>query len=146
MWTLNGSGVHFGSHTSFGASECLTVFFIWCVCLPHEAFETVERSICESNVQKEKFAAAAASVEPVHSLCLSASLWGRDYTLNPGMSRQKDEKDFFSQGDTAERREWRGLSWQEPTGFRRTKHGCQRHGGDFVFQEGRDVFVLLDCT
>ncbi len=116
--SVTSPGVLSSARTLLYPSECLIVFFTSCICLPHEAFETVSRSICESNVQKEKVAVAAASVESRHSLCLSASLWGRDYTLNPGMSRQKDEKDYFSLADTAENREWGGLSWQQPTGFK----------------------------
>lgn len=132
--------------TTLCAPQCLTVLYISRVRLRHKAFETVRRSICESNVQKEKVAAAAAPVEPALSLCLSASLWGRDYTLNPGMSRQRDEKDQFSLRDNADRREWRGFSWQEPTGFRRTKRGCQTHKGDIGFWGGRNIFMLLDIT
>lgn len=144
LWTVTSPGVLRSDRTSLCASERLTVFFISCVCLPHKAFETVRRSIWESNAQKEKVAAAAAPVESGHSLSLSqpASLWGRDYTLNPGLSRQKDEKDYLFPGDTAGRREWRGLSWQEPTGFRRTKHACQSH--EEVCFGG--VFLILDST
>ena len=83
----------------------LSAFFILCVLLPHKAFETIRQSICESNVQKERVAAAAVPVESRHLLCLSASLSGRDYALNPGMSRRKDEKDYFSLGDRIEGRE-----------------------------------------
>lgn len=108
LGTVTSPGVLHTAHTLLFRPECLIVFFISCICLPLKAFETVRRSICESNVQKEKVAAAAASVESRHSLCLSASLWGRDYTLNPGMSRQKDEKDYFSLADTAEKKRMRG--------------------------------------
>lgn len=92
----------------FSAERCVflknsTVFFVLYSCLPHKAFETVRRSICESNVQKEEVAAAAAPVESVHPLCL----WRRDYTLNPGMLRQKDRKKkrlFFSERHCREKK------------------------------------------
>lgn len=85
--TLQCGGICAG--TSVCASEQFTVFFILCICLPHKALETGEWSICESNVQKEKVAAAAAPAESDRSLCLSASLWGGDYTLNLRTSRQE---------------------------------------------------------
>lgn len=34
----------------------------------------------------------------------------------------------FSLGDTAETWEWRGISWQEPTEFKKMRQCCQRHG------------------
>lgn len=53
-------------------------------------------------MQKEEVATAAASAESGHSLGLAASLEGRDYTLRPGMPRQRDEKGLLS---SAERRD-----------------------------------------
>lgn len=79
----------------------------------------------------------------MRSLGLSASLWGRDYTLNPGMPRQKDEKDYFSQ-QREENEE--GFPDKSPQGLEGQNMAVKDNKEILFFEGGGSVFKLLDST
>lgn len=137
LWTLSRLGALHSAPTSLRPSERLTApFFISHVCRPHRASKSVRRSICESNVQKQKVAAAAA---PEESACSLPQPHSQGLHIKPRDVETEDEKKW----DNAEGGEWRGgtfLTWAHRV---LKKHGCQRCQGDSICFFRRGCFCLI---
>lgn len=143
LWAGTGSGSRslLPAHASLCASKRFTVFLISCVCLPHEAFETITQSefvslMCrwrELQLPQPRWSPGVCSVSQPDS---EAGIIQK----TQGCQDRKMEKTTF----LCRKKRMKGFSWQEGL---EGQYMAVGHNKEILFVDGvGDVFMILDRT